>query len=71
MKGIEPGRVCIKTRGRDAGSKCVIIEVIDHNFVRVISAGRKSARRANIAHLEPIDRIVDVSNESEVKSAIS
>lgn len=71
MRGIEPGRVCIKTKGRDAGSKCVIVEVIDHNFVKIISAGRKGTRRANIAHLEPMDRIVDISNESEVKSAIS
>jgi len=57
MKGIEPGRVCIKLRGRDAGKKCVIKSVIDHNFVEVESEGRKKPRRANILHLEPLDEV--------------
>jgi large subunit ribosomal protein L14e len=71
MKGIEPGRVCVKLRGRDAGSKCVISEVIDHNFVQVISGSRKKQRRVNISHLELLDRIVDLADENELKKAIS
>ncbi len=71
MRSIEPGRVCIKLRGRDAGKKCVIKEIIDHNFVEVVSAARKKPRRANISHLEPLDQIVDVSDEKALKKALS
>ncbi len=70
MKGIEPGRVCVKLRGRDAGKKCVIVKVIDHNFVEIRSAGRKKVRRANILHLEPLDRVVDLSNEKEIEDVL-
>ena len=29
MPAIEVGRVCVKIAGREAGEKCVIVEVID------------------------------------------
>ncbi|MEM4586827.1 MAG: 50S ribosomal protein L14e, partial [Desulfurococcaceae archaeon] len=29
MPAIEIGRVCVKTRGREAGYKCVIVDIID------------------------------------------
>ncbi|MCS7113306.1 MAG: 50S ribosomal protein L14e [Nitrososphaerota archaeon] len=53
---IEVGRVCVKTRGREAGLKCVIVDVIDDNFVLI--TGPKSVtgvrrRRVNVKHLEP------------------
>ncbi|MDD1775029.1 MAG: 50S ribosomal protein L14e, partial [Methanobacterium sp.] len=32
MPAIEVGRICIKLAGREAGEKCVIIEVIDDKF---------------------------------------
>jgi large subunit ribosomal protein L14e len=55
MSAIKVGRVCIKTRGRDAGSKCVVTKVIDENFVEVKSDGRKKERRCSIRHLEPTE----------------
>jgi len=50
----EIGRICFKTVGREAGQKCVIVGVIDKNFVLV--TGPKSLtgvkrRRVNVSHL--------------------
>ena len=36
MALIEPGRICIVTKGRDAGKEVVIKEVIDKNFVNIV-----------------------------------
>ncbi len=35
MPTIEVGRVCVKLNGRETGLKCVIVDVIDKNFVLV------------------------------------
>jgi large subunit ribosomal protein L14e len=50
----EIGRICFKMAGREAGQKCVIVSVIDKNFVVV--TGPKSLtgvrrRRVNVSHL--------------------
>lgn len=50
----EIGRVCIKLAGREASRKCVIVGVVDKNFV--IVTGPKpltgvKRRRTNICHL--------------------
>lgn len=55
MSAIKVGRVCIKTRGRDAGEKVVITKVIDENFVEIKSESRKKERRCAIRHLEPTE----------------
>ena len=65
MASIEVGRVCVKTAGREAGEKCVIIEVIDENFVEIVGTNVKN-RRCNINHLEPVDQIIEVSDDLDV-----
>lgn len=50
----EIGRVVVKTRGREAGLKCVIVDIAGEGMVVV--SGPKSLtgirrRRANLAHL--------------------
>ena len=65
MASIEVGRVCVKTAGREAGEKCVIIELIDEKFVEVVGTLVKN-RRCNIGHLEPLEETIDVSNDLEV-----
>jgi len=64
MASIEVGRVCVKTAGREAGEKCVIIELIDEKFVEVVGASVKN-RRCNIGHLEPLEDIIEVSDDVE------
>ncbi|OQD59072.1 LSU ribosomal protein L14E [Methanobrevibacter arboriphilus JCM 13429 = DSM 1125] len=70
MASIEVGRVCVKTAGREAGEKCVIIELIDENFVEVIGGSVKN-RRCNINHLEPLEETIEVSDDAEaIKKAL-
>ncbi|MGC9517392.1 MAG: 50S ribosomal protein L14e [Methanomicrobiales archaeon] len=62
MPAIEVGRICVKTAGREAGEKCVIIEIIDDKFVEVIGTSIKN-RRCNINHLEPVDQVIEIKSE--------
>ncbi|RLG95089.1 50S ribosomal protein L14e [Candidatus Bathyarchaeota archaeon] len=75
MPAIEVGRICVKTRGREAGKLCVIVDVIDKNFVLVtgpkeITGVRR--RRANINHLKPTEKKVKIrrgaSDEEVIKA---
>jgi len=56
---MEVGRVCVKTAGREAGEKCVIVDIVDKNFV-VVLGPRVRRRRCNIKHLEPTDKRVNI-----------
>ncbi|MGC8851162.1 MAG: KOW motif-containing protein [Candidatus Micrarchaeia archaeon] len=53
MPAIEPGKKCLKTRGRKAGQEVTVVKVIDANFVEVKDAKGKT-KRCNIQHLEPL-----------------
>jgi large subunit ribosomal protein L14e len=69
---MEIGRVCVKLAGHDAGKRCVIVDVLDNNYVVVSGAGVKR-RRCNITHLEPTDKKLDISkgaSDEEVKRAL-
>ena len=72
MPAIEVGRVCLKTAGREAGEKCVILEVIDENFVEVVGVSVKN-RRCNIRHLEPMDETIDIKSDDveEIKKQLA
>lgn len=76
MPLIEVGRVCIKTRGREAGRRCVIVEIIDRNFVLVTGPKDTTGvrrRRVNIDHLKPLDERIDIrpgASDEEVKTAL-
>ncbi len=50
---IEIGRLCVKIAGRDAGNKCVVVEIIDDNYVLI--DGNVRRKKCNIMHLEPLD----------------
>ena len=58
----EVGRVCVKIAGRDAALKCVIIDVLDQNYVLV--DGQTRRKQVNIKHLEPLPQKVDVSKNA-------
>ncbi len=76
MPAIEVGRICIKTRGREAGKRCVIVDLIDKNFVLI--TGPKSVtgvrrRRANISHLNPTEEKINIrrgASDEEVLQAL-
>lgn len=63
------GRLCMKICGRDAGKKCVIVDILDNNLVLIDGATRR--RKCNILHLEPLTQELDIkkgaSHEEVVK----
>lgn len=63
LASIEVGRVCVKLNGREAGRKCVIVDIIDKNFVLVtgpIKLTGVKRRRTNVKHLESTAETVDI-----------
>jgi len=65
---LEVGRICVKKTGRESGKQCVVIDIIDKNFVLV--TGPKDVtgvrrRKANIDHLEPTDLKIGIKRDSE------
>ena len=70
MTGLmDVGRVCVKTRGKEAGKKCVITELIDKKFVVIAGPGVKK-RKCNIAHLEPTPKVIDVKDEKLIEKEL-
>ena len=71
MPAIEVGRICVKIAGREAGEKCVIVEVIDDKFVEVVGTSMKN-RKCNIKHLEPVDQTMEIKSEDveEIKKEL-
>nr|MDO8110684.1 50S ribosomal protein L14e [Candidatus Sigynarchaeota archaeon] len=69
MASFEVGRVCIKTAGRDALRRCVLVEIIDKNFGLVTGPKNVSGirrRKVNLSHLEPTeDKITIDKNASD------
>jgi len=66
---IEVGRVCMKTAGRDAGLKCVVVDVLDQNHVMIAGATRR--RKCNISHLEPLATTVSIKKGASDKDLAS
>ncbi len=63
MTAIEVGRICVKTAGRESGHQCVVVDLIDKNFVLV--TGPKAVtgikrKRVNMAHIEPTQDKIDI-----------
>jgi large subunit ribosomal protein L14e len=69
IKMMEVGRLCIKTAGRDAGKKCVIVEVMDEKFVMIDGETRR--RKCNVRHLEPLTETIKLSKGAAHTSVIS
>ena len=68
---MEIGSVVMKTAGRDAGCRGVILEV-DGNMA--LLDGETRRRKTNLAHLEPTGQKIDVkkgASHDEVKKALS
>jgi large subunit ribosomal protein L14e len=72
MPAVEIGRICLKTLVREAGKKCVIIDIIDKNYVLI--TGPKSItgvkrRRVNVNHIKPLEDNIKIkrgANDEEI-----
>ena len=55
---IEVGRLCVKTAGIDARHKCVIVDIVDDNYVLIDGDVRR--KKCNIKHLEPLNKVIKI-----------
>ena len=76
LPAIEVGRICVKILGREAGKKCVIVDVVDKNFVLITGPKTVSGikrRRANITHIEPTSEKLEMkrgATDEEIAEAL-
>jgi len=76
VTAIQIGRIIVKTNGREAGKKAVIVDLINQNYVLVTGPKELTSvrrRKCNIMHLEPTDKLVSVkrdASDSDVSAAI-
>jgi len=76
MSAMEVGRICIKLKGRESGKRCVIVEIIDRNYVLVTGPEDMTGvrrRRVNMDHLKPLDEKLELrrnASDEEVKEAL-
>ena len=76
MPAIEVGRICVKIVGREAGKKCVVVDLVDKNFVLITGPKKVSEikrRRVNISHVEPTREKIDINRgatDEEITEAL-
>jgi len=76
MSAVDVGRICVKLTGREAGKKCVIVDVVDRNFVLVTGPKQVNSvkrRRVNVNHIEPTERKINIKrgeSDEEVMKAL-
>jgi large subunit ribosomal protein L14e len=76
MPAIEIGRICLKVAGREAGKKCVIIDLSDKGFALITGPPKITGvrrRRANVNHIEPLQDTIDIkrgASDEEVTEAL-
>lgn len=76
MSAIDVGRVCVKLTGREAGKKCVVVDIVDKNFVLITGPKQLNGvkrRRVNASHIEPTERKVNIrrgESDAEMMKAL-
>ncbi|MCL6579800.1 MAG: 50S ribosomal protein L14e [Candidatus Bathyarchaeota archaeon] len=76
MPAIEVGRICVKISGREAGRKCIVLDVIDKNFALITGPREVTGvkrRRVNINHIEPTMEKIEIkrgASDEEVIEAL-
>jgi len=72
MSVYDIGRLCVKTLGREAGYHCVIVDIIDKNYL-LIDGLKVRRRRVNYNHIEPIAETLEIkkgASHEDVEAAI-
>ncbi|MHA1885941.1 MAG: 50S ribosomal protein L14e [Promethearchaeota archaeon] len=72
MSVYDIGRLCLKTMGREAGYYCVIVDIIDKNYL-LVDGLKVRRRRVNYRHIEPIADTVDIkkgASHEQLEAAI-
>ena len=66
MSVYDIGRVCVKTMGREAGNYCVIVDIIDKNYL-LIDGLKVKRRRVNYNHIEPTTDMIAIKKGAKKK----
>ncbi|TFG33830.1 50S ribosomal protein L14e [Candidatus Thorarchaeota archaeon] len=67
----EPGRICVKVAGREAGSHCVIVENKEENYVIITGPKELTGIRrriCNVRHLEPLETVLSITSGADDKA---
>jgi len=73
---ISVGRICKKLAGRDSGQRCVIIDVLDTNFIMITGPKKITGvrrRKVNMNHVLPLGKSIRVrknASDDAVASAL-
>ena len=59
MSIYEIGRICVKTMGRESAQYCVIVDIIDKNYL-LIDGIKIKRRRVNYKHIITIDKQIEL-----------
>jgi len=73
MSVYDIGRLCVKTTGREAGKYCVVVDVVDKNYI-LIDGLQVRRRRVNYKHIEPIAETIEIkkgASHEEIETAIT
>lgn len=77
MSSIEIGSIYIKTSGREKGKRCVIIDLLDKNFVVVTGPPKITGvkrKRVNLKHLNPTEETIKITKgatDKEVEQVLT
>jgi large subunit ribosomal protein L14e len=77
MSSIEIGSLYLKTTGRDKGKRCVIVDLIDKNFVLVTGPSQITGvkrRRVNLKHLSPTEEKIEIkkgATDKEIEQVLT
>lgn len=66
MSVYDIGRVCVKTMGREAGNYCIIVDIIDKNYL-LIDGLKVKRRRVNYNHIEPTTDMIEIKKGAKKK----
>ncbi len=73
MSAMDVGRICLKLKGREAAKRCVVVDVIDRNYVIVTGPFELTGvkrRRVNMSHLKPLDEVIEIPRNASDQEII-
>ena len=69
MPAMDIGRVCLKVQGREKGERCVVIDVLDRNYV-IVTGPNVKRRRVNMNHIQPLNETVSIQRNASDEEVI-
>jgi large subunit ribosomal protein L14e len=76
MTSFDVGRICVKLSGREAGKKCVVLDIVDKNFALITGPPKLTdvkRRRVNIQHIEATPERIEIkkgATDEEVAKSV-